>query len=178
MSNGSLLFLSRVKYRDQKAMAPSALQATVKARLVLEELMVGQQHRAREERWEGICPHTLSHTQRGQRFTYLSLSTCHWGLICFGPSRCIGYSTGSLLLDLMLAQSRCGSLKGVNGSDGGCSVREMQMVGDTCRRNAMNLSQLYWHHILKTKMDTCTPVYCWHTFGLQQQPSNRTSDHS
>ncbi|XP_013998130.1 endothelin-1 [Salmo salar] len=42
--------IKRVKYRDQKAVGPSALWATVKARLLLEKWMVGQQHRAREER--------------------------------------------------------------------------------------------------------------------------------
>lgn len=143
-----------------------------------------------EKRDEKGDVHILCLIHREGRDSSISLSTCHWGVICFGPSRCIGYSTGSLLLDPMLAQSWCGSLKWVNGSDGGCSVitspldlslfiREMQMVGDTCRRNAMNLSQLYWHHILRQKRTLDgPPVYCWHSFGLQQQPSNRTSDHS
>ncbi|KAK6323983.1 hypothetical protein J4Q44_G00063220 [Coregonus suidteri] len=42
--------IKRVKHRDQKAVGPSALRATVKARLLLEKWMVKQQHRAREER--------------------------------------------------------------------------------------------------------------------------------
>lgn len=58
--------------------------------------------------------------------------------------------------------------------------REMQTVGDTCRRNQMNGCQLYWHHILKTRMDTwwSSQVLSMDTpFGLQLQLSNRTSDH-
>ncbi|KAK6327923.1 hypothetical protein J4Q44_G00035690 [Coregonus suidteri] len=42
--------IKRVKHRDHKAIGPSALRATVKARLLLEKWMVKQQHKPREER--------------------------------------------------------------------------------------------------------------------------------
>ncbi|XP_041759737.1 endothelin-1-like [Coregonus clupeaformis] len=42
--------IKRVKHRDHKAIGPSALRATVKARLLLEKWMVKQQHKSREER--------------------------------------------------------------------------------------------------------------------------------